>query len=195
MGETWDQALCAAGQEDGVGLHLRRHLSGRRQRRRARPALCNSEAMAMHLEEISIAVAPGAYAILILDQAGWQVSTKLPVPDNLATAAEIARAQSGGEHLAIHARQLDLKPRLQIFSTIAVSPGTSSSTWPRKIMSIVHRYARLGLSGLPHLPSGPAGVRIAGALDAARSFNTCRNRSASAESAIMSISGAAVSWS
>jgi putative transposase len=37
----------------------------------------------MHLEEISIAVAPGAYAILILDQAGWQVSTKLPVPDNI----------------------------------------------------------------------------------------------------------------
>src|SRR6202011_1265832 len=32
----------------------------------------------------------------------------------LAVAAEIARAQSGREHLAIHARQLALEPRLQI---------------------------------------------------------------------------------
>ena len=28
---------------------------------------CNSEAMALHLEEISLAVAPGAHAILLLD--------------------------------------------------------------------------------------------------------------------------------
>src|ERR1700732_1206876 len=32
----------------------------------------------------------------------------------LAVAAEIARAQSGREHLAIHARQLALEPHLQI---------------------------------------------------------------------------------
>src|SRR3984893_18235555 len=32
----------------------------------------------------------------------------------LAVAAEIARAQSGREHLAIHARQLALEPRIQI---------------------------------------------------------------------------------
>src|ERR1700686_1654991 len=32
----------------------------------------------------------------------------------LAVAAEITRAQSGREHLAIHARQLALEPRLQI---------------------------------------------------------------------------------
>ena len=44
---------------------------------------CNSEAMALHLEEISAAVAPGAHAILILDQAGWHVSKKLPVPGNI----------------------------------------------------------------------------------------------------------------
>ena len=44
---------------------------------------CNSEAMALHLEEISAAVAPGAHAILVLDQAGWHVSKKLPVPGNI----------------------------------------------------------------------------------------------------------------
>jgi transposase len=44
---------------------------------------CDSEAMALHLAEISIAVAPGAHAILLLDQAGWHVSKKLPIPDNI----------------------------------------------------------------------------------------------------------------
>jgi hypothetical protein len=32
--------------------------------------------MALHLEEISLAVAPGAHAILLLDQAGWHVSKR-----------------------------------------------------------------------------------------------------------------------
>ncbi|HJY49261.1 MAG TPA: IS630 family transposase, partial [Stellaceae bacterium] len=44
---------------------------------------CNSEAMALHLEEISLAVAPGAHAILLLDQAGWHVSKRLSMPDNI----------------------------------------------------------------------------------------------------------------
>jgi len=34
--------------------------------------------MALHLEEISLAVAPGAHALVLLDQAGWHVSKKLP---------------------------------------------------------------------------------------------------------------------
>jgi transposase len=44
---------------------------------------CNTEAMALHLEEIATAVAPGAHAILVLDQAGWHVSKALPVPPNI----------------------------------------------------------------------------------------------------------------
>ena len=44
---------------------------------------CNTEPMAMHLEEIAAAVAPGAHAILVLDQAGWHVSKTLPVPPNI----------------------------------------------------------------------------------------------------------------
>jgi transposase len=39
--------------------------------------------MALHLEEIATAVAPGAHAILVLDQAGWHVSKTLPVPPNI----------------------------------------------------------------------------------------------------------------
>ena len=39
--------------------------------------------MALHLAEISQAVAQGAHAILLMDQAGWHSSAKLDVPDNI----------------------------------------------------------------------------------------------------------------
>jgi transposase len=44
---------------------------------------CDSEAMTLHLEEIAKAVAPGAHAVLLLDQAGWHLSGKLAVPANI----------------------------------------------------------------------------------------------------------------
>ncbi len=44
---------------------------------------CNSEAMSLHLGEIAFHVAPGAHAVLILDQAGWHGSAELVVPDNI----------------------------------------------------------------------------------------------------------------
>lgn len=45
---------------------------------------CNTATMNLHLAEISQAVAADAYAILLLDQAGWHISDKLQVPDNIA---------------------------------------------------------------------------------------------------------------
>ena len=44
---------------------------------------CNTATMALHLEEISQAVAPGAHAVLVVDQAGWHTTAKLAVPDNI----------------------------------------------------------------------------------------------------------------
>ncbi|WP_408901640.1 IS630 family transposase [Paracraurococcus ruber] len=44
---------------------------------------CNTAAMSLHLAEISAAVAPGAHAVLLLDQAGWHLSAKLEVPSNI----------------------------------------------------------------------------------------------------------------
>lgn len=43
----------------------------------------DTPAMQAHLAEISAAIAPGAHAILVLDQAGWHMSSKLEVPDNI----------------------------------------------------------------------------------------------------------------
>ena len=44
---------------------------------------CNTEGMTLHLAEISAAVAPGAHAVLILDQAGWHLSAGLVIPTNI----------------------------------------------------------------------------------------------------------------
>ena len=44
---------------------------------------CDTAAMSLHLAEISQAVAPGAHAVVMLDQAGWHLSKKLKVPDNI----------------------------------------------------------------------------------------------------------------
>ncbi len=92
-------AICPA-RDVGAGLVLPR---------------CNTHAMQSHLEEISSQVAPGAHAVLLLDQAGWHTTKKLAVPKNYhraTSAAEVARAEPGREHLAVHARQLALKSGL-----------------------------------------------------------------------------------
>jgi hypothetical protein len=82
---------------------------------------CNIAAMALHLTELSPAVKPGAPAVLLLDQAGWHLSDKLTVPDNitLMPLPPIARAEPGREPLAVHARQSALEPQLPIRRGVA----------------------------------------------------------------------------
>jgi len=43
--------------------------------------------MSLHLAEISLAVAPGAHAVLLMDQAGWHMTGKLVVPGNISIVA------------------------------------------------------------------------------------------------------------
>ena len=44
---------------------------------------CDTPAMEAHLLEISQAIDPGPHAVLILDQAGWHMSPKPDIPDNI----------------------------------------------------------------------------------------------------------------
>ncbi len=44
---------------------------------------CNIITMNLHLAEMAIAVAPGAQAVLLIDQAGWHLSDRLIVPPNI----------------------------------------------------------------------------------------------------------------
>ena len=40
--------------------------------------------MGLHLVEISQAVAPGAHAVVLVDQAGWHTSAQLKLPANIS---------------------------------------------------------------------------------------------------------------
>ncbi len=43
--------------------------------------------MNLHLAEIATEVAPGAHAVLLIDQAGWHLSSQLLVPPNITLVA------------------------------------------------------------------------------------------------------------
>ena len=43
----------------------------------------DTEAMQKHVDEIGRAVAPGAHALILFDQAGWHTTRKLKIPKNL----------------------------------------------------------------------------------------------------------------
>jgi transposase len=44
---------------------------------------CTTDGMSQHLQEIAQTVAPGAHAVLLLDQARWHLSQQLVVPANI----------------------------------------------------------------------------------------------------------------
>ena len=44
---------------------------------------CDTDAIAAHLAKISAAVDPGTHALVILDQAGWHMSSNLDIPGNI----------------------------------------------------------------------------------------------------------------
>jgi transposase len=53
---------------------------------------CDIPAMELHLAEISKAVDPGAHAVVIVDQAGWHLSARLAIPDNITLMPLPSRA-------------------------------------------------------------------------------------------------------
>jgi hypothetical protein len=53
---------------------------------------CNTAMMQLHLDEIATQVAPGAHALVLLDQAGWHMTGKLDVPGNITLMALPAKA-------------------------------------------------------------------------------------------------------
>jgi hypothetical protein len=74
------------------------------------------QGMQHHLNEISANIAPGAHAVLVLDQAGWRTAAKLDKPDNISL-------------LSLPPRSLELNPA-EASGNVAVADGsqTTSST-------------------------------------------------------------------
>ena len=95
---------------------------------------CNSAAMTLHLEEISAAVAPGAHAVLVMDQAGWHTSDKLDLPASPFCHARPSSIRSGtsGSSCATTGCQTVCSHPTMTSSTTVVTPGTSSSLGRRK---------------------------------------------------------------
>jgi hypothetical protein len=54
--------------------------------------VANTTAMQLHLDEISLAVAPGSHDVVIMDRAGWHETRKLAVPENLTIILLPARS-------------------------------------------------------------------------------------------------------
>src|SRR3984893_14862123 len=117
MGETRNQALCAERPKDGVGLYFWRNLSGRRKRRRARPALLQQRGhgsasrgnLACGGARRTCARSSRSGGMACLQEAADSRQHN-PRP----IAAKVTRVEPGRKYLAIHARQLALEPRLQI---------------------------------------------------------------------------------
>src|SRR5262249_39440648 len=83
LGQARHPSKRTAGPTDRFHLHLRCSLpEGGKGAALIMPA-CNTEAMNLHLAEIAATVAPAAHAILLVDQAGWHLSTRLLVPANI----------------------------------------------------------------------------------------------------------------
>ena len=76
----------------------------------------DTEAMQVHLQEISRTVASGAHALVVMDKAGWHTTPALQVPANLSLlqpAAPQPRAQPPGEHMAVPAPDLSFQPAVR----------------------------------------------------------------------------------
>src|SRR2546427_5712778 len=89
--------------------------------------------MQLHLDEIATKIAPGAHAILLLDQAGWHGAKALKVPNNISLLQLPPRAPelNGQENIWQFMRQNWLSNRIFQSSTIssitAATLGTRSS--------------------------------------------------------------------
>src|ERR1700727_1366023 len=117
MGQARLPAQAPERSANRFGLYLWRDLPEGGQRRGADHAALRDRAMNLHLAEIATQVAPHGHAAILLDQAGWRLSGGLKIPSNITldtAACQMSRTQPARKHLAVHPRQLALKPHLQI---------------------------------------------------------------------------------
>jgi transposase len=105
----------------------------------------DTEAMQLHLEEVSRVVRRGAHAVLILDRAGWHTSRRLAVPKNITLVFLPSRAPELNpvENIWQYLRQTWLSNR--VFDTYDEIIDAACDAWrrliaqPRTITSIGSR--------------------------------------------------------
>ena len=114
---------------------------------------CTTEGMTLHLNEIAQAVAPGAHALVLVDQAGWHQSKRLVVPDNITLDTVPAKAPESNpvENIWQYMRDNWISNRIftwtEISSITAAKRGKSSRISPG---SSSPSACGIGLTGSDH---------------------------------------------
>lgn len=118
----------------------------------------NTYAMQAHLEEIARMIAPGAHAIVLMDQAGWHTTDKLDPPENISLLPLPPRSPELNpvENIWQYLRQNYLSNRIfanRIFDGYEVILDAACEAWnklidqPEQIRSIATRnWATIGQS-------------------------------------------------
>ena len=110
----------------------------------------DTEAMQLHLEEISRAVARGAHGVLLLDRAGWHTTARLVVPKNMTLIFLPSRAPELNpvENIWQFLRQTWLSNR--VFETYEAIIEAACQAW-RKLLAQPAIITSIGLRDWAHI--------------------------------------------
>jgi transposase len=110
--------------------------------------------MTLHLAEISQAVAPGAHALVLLDQAGWHLSKRLVIPDNVTLMPLPAKAPELNpvENVWQFLRENWLSNR--VFPSYEAILDHCCAAWNKLTPALAHHVHRSTRLGSPVLISG-----------------------------------------
>ena len=105
----------------------------------------DTEAMNVHLAEISLTVAPDAHALVVLDGAGWHKSGSLELPDNvtLLKLPRYAPELNAAENIWQYLRANNLSNR--VFDSYEDIVDACCDAWndfvadPARVQSTTHR--------------------------------------------------------
>src|SRR5262245_40204569 len=111
---------------------------------------CNTEAMNLHLAEIAAPAEPAAHAVLLADQAGWHMSTRLVVPANVTRSA--AHCTAGPP-----------RPPAGRSTFSSTLPRTTRSRWflIRSSSIVMTLFSGLGVGSVMAAPSRLTWLRLA----------------------------------
>ena len=108
----------------------------------------DTDMMQLHLDEISRNVAKGAHAVLLLDRAGWHITSKLDMPENITPIFLPSRAPELNpvENVWQYLRQNWLSNT--VFENYDAIVDAACDAWRKLIAQPethhIHRNARLG---------------------------------------------------
>ena len=110
----------------------------------------DTDMMQLHLDEISRSVATGAHAVLLLDRAGWHITGKLDVPDNITPIFLPSRAPELNpvENVWQYLRQNWLSNT--VFENYDAIIDAACAAW-RKLIAKPETITSIGMRDWPHV--------------------------------------------